>query len=68
MQAVTGPHVHTVVNFPASRCREFFKTHSVKVWRDPDKIGEAGEDQIVGHHADGGQLRAAAQAPPLGSL
>ena len=65
MQTVTGPHVHTVVNFPASRCLELFKTHSVKLRRDPDKVCEAGEGQGAGEHAQGAELSVAVLAPPL---
>ena len=62
MQAVTGPHVHTVVNFPARRRLEFFKTHSVNLRRDSDKVDEAGEGRGVGEDAEGAQLGVAVLA------
>lgn len=65
MQAVTRPHVHTVVNFPARRCLELFKTHSVQLGRDPDKVCEAGEGEGAGEDAQGAQLGVAVLAPLL---
>ena len=67
MQAVTGPHVHTVVNFPARRCLELFKTHSVKLGRDPDKVCEAGEGEGAGEEAQGAELGVAVLTPLLGA-
>ena len=66
MQAVTGPHVHIVVNFPASRCLEFFKTHSVDLRRDSDKVCEAGEGQGAEEHAEGAQLGVAVLRARMG--
>ena len=56
MQAVTRPHVHFVVNFPAGNTPEFFKSHSVPLRLDVDKVGEGRKYRDIGPVADGGQL------------
>ena len=56
MQAVTGPHVHFVVNFPAGNTSEFFKSYPVLFRLDVDKVGEGRKYRDIGPVADGGQL------------
>ena len=56
MQAVTGPHVHFVVNFPAANIQEFFKSYPVLFSVNLYKVGQGGKCWDIGPMADGEQF------------